>query len=55
MKKVDGPTPWVSPVCMVPNPNEEIRLRVDMRRANEAIPRERHLIPTIDEVLISST
>lgn len=28
----------------------DIRLCVDMRRANEAIMRERHPIPTIDEI-----
>jgi hypothetical protein len=52
IEKVEGPTPWVSPVCIVPKPSGEIRLCVDMRRANEAIQRERHPIPTIDEVLL---
>lgn len=28
----------------------DIRLCVDMRRTNEAIMRERHPIPTIDEI-----
>ena len=51
IEKVEGPTPWVSPVCVVPKPTGEIRLCVDMRRANEAVQRERHPIPTIDEVL----
>lgn len=48
---VDGATPWVSPVVVVPKQNNEIRLSVEMRRANEAITRERYLIPTVDEVL----
>jgi hypothetical protein len=52
IEKAEGPTPWVSPVCIVPKPSGEIRLCVDMRRANEAIQRERHPIPTIDEVLL---
>ena len=43
----------VSPIVIVPKPSGDIRLCVDMRRANEAIIRERHPIPTIDEVLQS--
>ena len=53
IEAVEGPTPWVSPIVIVPKPSGDIRLCVDMRRANEAIIRERHPIPTIDEVLQS--
>ena len=45
------PTEWVSPLVVVSKPDEDIRVCVDMRRANEAIIRERHPIPTIEEVL----
>ena len=48
---MDGPTPWVSLICVVPKCDGDIRLCVDMRQANEAVVRERHLIPTVDEVL----
>jgi hypothetical protein len=51
IEKVDGPTPWVNPVVVVPKANGEVRLCVDMRCANKAIIRERHPIPTIDEIL----
>ena len=48
----DKPTEWVSPLVVVPKANgKDIRICVDMRRANEAIVRERHPIPTIEEVL----
>ena len=46
-----GPTEWVSPLVVVPKPDGDIRICVDMRKANEAIKRERHPIPTIEEVL----
>ena len=36
---------------VVPKQNDEIRLCVDMRRANEAIIGERYQIPTVYEVL----
>ena len=51
IERADGPTPWISPVVVVPKPNGDIRLCVDMRQANGAIVRERHPIPTVDEVL----
>jgi len=50
-KPVEGPTPWVSPVVIVPKPSGDIRLCVDMRRANQAVVRERHPTPTVDDVL----
>ena len=52
IEKVSGPTTWVSPAAFVPKPNkDEVRICVDMRRANEAIQREKLPIPTVDEVL----
>lgn len=41
----------VSPLVVVPKPDGDTRVCVDIRRANEAIERERHPIPTIEEVL----
>ena len=51
IEQVQGPTPWVSPIVVVPKPTGDIRLCVDMRKANRAIVRERHPIPTVDDVL----
>ena len=51
IKKVDSPTAWVSPLVVVPKGDKDVRLCVDMRRANEAVERERCPIPPIEEVL----
>ena len=51
IEETEGPTPWVSPVVIAPKMNGYIRLCVDLRRANEAIIRERHPLPTMDESL----
>ena len=51
IEKVDGPTPWISPIVVVPKKNGETRLCVDMREANKAVRREKHPMPTIDELI----
>jgi len=51
IEPVEGPTPWLSPLVIIPKPSGDIRICVDMRQANMAVIRERHPIPTIDEVL----
>ena len=51
----DNPTEWVSPLVVVPKTDGDVRICVDMRRANSAIERERHPIPTIEEVLYDLT
>lgn len=55
IEKVEEPSEWVSPVVIVPKPNDEVRVCVDMRRVNEAVMRERHPIPTVDETLQEMT
>ena len=49
----EGLTPWVSPVVVAPKPKQpgKIRTCVDMRQANKAVQRERHITPTIKEVI----
>lgn len=44
IEKAEGLTPWVSPVVVVPKPNGDIHLCVDMRQANSAIVREQNPI-----------
>ena len=43
IETVEGPTFWVSPVVVVPKKSGEIRICVDMREANQAVKREKHL------------
>ena len=44
------PTPWVSPIVVVPKKDGNVRLCVDMRMANGAIKRVRHPIPTVEDI-----
>ena len=52
IEKVDKPTGWVSPAVVTPKKNpDEIRLNVDMRVANNAIPRTHNIMPTVEEII----
>lgn len=51
IEEVKGPSNWVSPIVPVLKDNGEVRLCVDMRRANTAIQRENHPLPTMDQLL----
>ena len=47
-----GPTPWVSPVVVIPKKTQgKVCVCVDMRAANKAIKRERHNAPTLNELV----
>ena len=51
IEKVEGATPWVSPLVVIPKKNGGVRLCVDMRMPNKAIRRERHPSPTVDDLI----
>ena len=52
IERVEKPTSWVSPVVITPKrSSNEIRLNVDMREANEAIPRTHTVMPTLDDII----
>lgn len=50
IEQVNEPSRWVSPVVVVPK-GDDVRICVDMRRANEAVERENHPLPTIEDFL----
>ena len=47
----EGTTSWVCPLVVVPKPDGDVRICFYMRRANQAIVRERQPIPTVKDVL----
>ncbi|XP_062533173.1 uncharacterized protein LOC134202123 [Armigeres subalbatus] len=51
IEKVMRPTSWVSPLVPILKDNGELRLCVDMRRANQAIHRLNHPLPIFDDLL----
>ena len=44
---------WVSPIVVAPKPKSpgQVRVCVDMRQANQAVKQERHVTPTIKEII----
>lgn len=50
VERVNEPSKWVSPVVAVPK-GDDVRICVDMRRANDAVERENHPLPTIEDFL----
>ena len=51
IERVDGPTPYVSPLVVLPKKDGEVRLCIDMRIPNKAIQRERYPNPTVDDLI----
>lgn len=51
IEKVDGPSEWISPVVVVPKSDNDLRICIDMRRANEAVLRENHPLPCFEDFL----
>ena len=45
------PTPWVSPIVIVPKSSGQVRMCADMWEANKAVKREKPLMPTIDDLV----
>lgn len=50
VERVNRPSKWVSSVVAVPK-GDDMRICIDMRRANQAVERENHPQPTIEDFL----
>lgn len=51
IEPVHGVSKWVSPLVVAPKGTDDVRICVDMRRANLAVERENHPLPTMDDFL----
>lgn len=51
IESVNEPSKWISPMVVVPKDDGDVRICVDMRRANEAVERENHPLPTFEDFL----
>ena len=51
IQKVDEPTEWCSGIVVVPKPNGNVRVCVDLTKLNESVCRERHILPSVEETL----
>ena len=50
IERFEGPTPWISPIVVVPK-KSGVGICVDMPEANKAVKREEHLMPTIFDLI----
>lgn len=50
IEQVNEPSAWVSPIVPIVKDSGEVRLCVDMRRANSAVMRETHPLPIVEEL-----
>lgn len=51
IEKVKKPKSWVSPLVSILKENGDLRLCVDMRRANQVIQRLNHPLPVFDDLI----
>ena len=50
IEQVDEPTQWCAPIFVAPK-TQGIRLCVDLSRLNESVMHERHILPSVDQML----
>ncbi|CAB4027684.1 Retrovirus-related Pol poly from transposon, partial [Paramuricea clavata] len=50
IEEVTEPTEWCAPIVPVPKKNGQVRICVDMKKLNEAVKRERYVLPSLDDI-----
>lgn len=51
ISRVNEPTDWCAGMVVVPKPNGQVRICVDLTRLNDSVCRERHPLPAVDQTL----
>ena len=51
IEAVDEPTDWCAPIVVVPKPNGDVRICVDLTRLNKKVRREVYQMPKVEETL----
>lgn len=51
IERVKEPSAWISPIVVILKPSGDIRVCIDVRRANEAILRENYSLPTLESFM----
>ena len=51
ISKINEPTEWCAGMVVVPKPNGNVRICVDLTKLNESVKRENFPLPAIDQTL----
>jgi len=55
ISKVEQPTDWCAGIVVVPKPNRNLRIFVDLTKLNENVRKERHILPSVEHTLAQLT
>ena len=51
IEEITEPTEWVSPIVPVVKPSGNVRICVNLKKLNQAVERERYIIPLVDDII----
>jgi len=49
--KVEVPTEWCAGMVVVPKPDGNVRIRVDLTKLNQSVCHEQHILPAVEQTL----